>query len=193
MLAAAILGCVALPVDDLPLSDGVISLRRGTAADAAEVTVCLQDPEIPRWTSVPRNYSQADWHAWLTLADQGVAAGTDLPLLVIAANGRVAGAIGVHDIDAARGRAEIGYWVGRAWRGKGVATRAVRLLSDWAVTRLGLQELTILVHRDNAPSRAVPERAGYADSGERLPPPADGLPGGTDAYIRYVYPPPADR
>jgi RimJ/RimL family protein N-acetyltransferase len=56
-------------------------------------------------------------------------------------------------------------------RGRGVATRAVRLLSDWAVRELGLTRVEILVHEDNAPSLRVAEKAGFRDTGEltRLP------------------------
>jgi RimJ/RimL family protein N-acetyltransferase len=191
MLAAAILACVALPLEDLPLSDGVVELRLGTPDDAHEAAACLRDPEIPRWTRVPAGYTKADWHEFLQLAGEGLLDGTDVSLLAVTvADRRIAGAVGLHDIDRDAGRAEIGYWVAARLRGQGIATRAVRLVTAWAVDRLGLRELTILVHRDNVASRRVPERAGYADTGERLPPPAAGLPGGEASYMRYVFPPP---
>lgn len=51
------------PVPDLeaPLSDGVVSLRRFTLDDVAEVTRALQDPEIVKWTaSIPTPYAESD-------------------------------------------------------------------------------------------------------------------------------------
>ena len=64
-------------------------------------------------------------------------------------------------IDREHGSAEIGYWVARAARGRGVATRAVRLVRDWAASELGLTTLELVIHEDNAPSHAVARAAGF--------------------------------
>ena len=64
-------------------------------------------------------------------------------------------------IDRERGTAEIGYWVAREARGRGVATRAVRLVRDWAASELGLTTLELVIHEDNAPSHAVARAAGF--------------------------------
>ena len=61
-------------------------------------------------------------------------------------------------IDRERGTGEIGYWVAREARGRGVATRAVRLVRDWAASELGLTTLELVIHEDNAPSHAVRAR-----------------------------------
>ena len=63
-------------------------------------------------------------------------------------------------------RAEIGYWTAAPARGRGVATRAVALLRDWAQRELGVGELALLAHCDNRPSQGVAERAGFSDTGE---------------------------
>jgi hypothetical protein len=46
-------------------------------------------------------------------------------------------------------------------RGRGVATRALVLFSTWSFHAIGLQELSLLVHRDNIASRQVALHAGY--------------------------------
>ena len=56
------------------------------------------------------------------------------------------------EIDRERGTGEIGYWVAREARGRGVATRAVRLVREWAASELGLTTLELVIHEDNAPS-----------------------------------------
>ena len=81
-------------------------------------------------------------------------------------------------IDREHGSAEIGYWVARAARGRGVATRAVRLVRDWAASELGLTTLELVIHEDNAPSHAVARAAGFTDTGEHRKPPREGLPEG---------------
>jgi RimJ/RimL family protein N-acetyltransferase len=47
---------------------------------------------------------------------------------------------------------EVSHWVDRSARGRGVATRALRLLSDWAFAALELSEIELWTHVDNAPS-----------------------------------------
>jgi RimJ/RimL family protein N-acetyltransferase len=46
-------------------------------------------------------------------------------------------------------------------RGRGVMTRAVRLISRWAIEQLNIQHLEILAHPQNLSSVAVAERAGF--------------------------------
>ena len=69
----------------------------------------------------------------------------------------------------------LGYWIAAPARGRGAATRAVRLLRDWAQQELGLDALEILAHTDNRASQRVAAAAGFVDTGEirsapRMPP-----------------------
>jgi RimJ/RimL family protein N-acetyltransferase len=84
-------------------------------------------------------------------------------------------------IDRAAGTGEIGYWVAREARGRGVASRAVRLVRDWAASALGLTTIEIEAHEDNLGSQAVARAAGFTETGARSVPPREGLPDG-----RYV-------
>jgi RimJ/RimL family protein N-acetyltransferase len=60
---------------------------------------------------------------------------------------------------------EIAYVVDPAARGRGIASSAVRLLSEWAFARLALARLQLAIHPDNVPSRRVAEKAGYVPEG----------------------------
>jgi RimJ/RimL family protein N-acetyltransferase len=71
------------------------------------------------------------------------------------------------ELDREPGYGEIGYWVAAEARGRGVATRAVRLLADWGRAELGLTRIDVLPHRDNAASRRVAEKAGFTETGDR--------------------------
>ena len=53
------------------------------------------------------------------------------------------------ELDRAPGYGEIGYWVAKAARGKGVATRAVVLLRDYAAAELGLELIELIIHEGN--------------------------------------------
>jgi ribosomal-protein-alanine N-acetyltransferase len=82
-----------------------------------------------------------------------------------ALGGGLVGSIGVMRLDDERLVAEIGYWVAKDARGRGIATRAVRLVSRWAVGELGVQRLELMSHVDNAASQAVAEAAGFVHEG----------------------------
>ena len=56
------------------------------------------------------------------------------------------------------------YWLTASGRGRGIATKAVRLLCDWAFTELGLERLTLKTYKANVSSRRVAERVGFRPS-----------------------------
>ena len=63
------------------------------------------------------------------------------------------------------GEAELGYVVAQAARGRGLATRALRLLTDWSFARLRLERLELMISPANTGSERVAERAGYRFEG----------------------------
>jgi ribosomal-protein-serine acetyltransferase len=75
------------------------------------------------------------------------------------------GCIDLHKIDWANGNARIGYWLDEAHSGRGIMTRAVRLLSEYAFEALDLHRIEIHVATENARSRRIPERLGYRMEG----------------------------
>jgi RimJ/RimL family protein N-acetyltransferase len=63
------------------------------------------------------------------------------------------------------GTGELAYVVAPAARGRGIATAALRLFSEWAFARLELTRLQLSIRPDNAASRRVAEKAGYTYEG----------------------------
>jgi len=61
--------------------------------------------------------------------------------------------------------AGLGYWVVPAFRGRSIATAAIRLAVPWAFTELQLQRVEAWVETDNPASRAVLQRAGLQHEG----------------------------
>jgi RimJ/RimL family protein N-acetyltransferase len=174
---------------DPPLSDGVITLRAKTGGDADALTAACQDPEIPRWTRVPVPYRRADALSWIAGTELELDAGVTIDWLAVDPQDRLLGSIAVMQIDRARGTGEIGYWVAREARGRGVAARAVRLVRDWAGAELGLRRLEIVAHEDNRGSQAVARAAGFTRAEERDEAPREGLPEGR--YLVFHWDAPA--
>jgi RimJ/RimL family protein N-acetyltransferase len=77
-------------------------------------------------------------------------------------NGVASGGIGVHPGEGVeRHSAELGYWLGRAYWGEGIATAAVNALVPHALRELALYRLHARVFDDNRASMRVLERCGF--------------------------------
>jgi 8-oxo-dGTP pyrophosphatase MutT (NUDIX family) len=81
----------------------------------------------------------------------------------IESGGRVVGMVRVRDVGESTG--EITYALHREERGRGYATRAVRLLVEYAFGDLGLGRVQARVPPDDAPSVRVARRAGLRNEG----------------------------
>ena len=75
------------------------------------------------------------------------------------------GLVGLVDLDLGTRQGEIGYVVIGEARGRGVAGRALRLVTDWAFDDLELERVELRIDVDNEPSIRVAERAGYRRDG----------------------------
>ncbi|HVP75226.1 MAG TPA: GNAT family N-acetyltransferase [Gaiellaceae bacterium] len=138
------------------LSDGVVTLRPWTEDDAAAIVECVDgDPEIARWLDqIPQPYGLEDALAFIRgLGEQSFAV-TDL------ANGRVLGSIGVRWSDPGD-VGEVGYWLRADARGRGMASRALVLVSRWALSHEGVVRLQLRAAEENRASRRVAEKAGF--------------------------------
>jgi RimJ/RimL family protein N-acetyltransferase len=168
------------------LSDGEITVRGLRESDIPAIVAACQDPEISRWTRVPSPYTREDAKRFIAICVAEAAAGGGIALAVAGADDRLIGTVGLMELGR-EGRGEIGYWTAAEARGRGVTTRAVVLLRDWAHAVLGIGTIDILPHRDNRASQVVAERAGFVDTGEirtirRMP------PGRQEGYKLYVWP-----
>jgi [ribosomal protein S5]-alanine N-acetyltransferase len=141
---------------DFALTDGAVVLRQWRLTDADWYANAARDPEIQRFTTESPTLTAAEVRAAiLGLADQPNAVGL---VICEATTGQRLGNIALrHEATAG----EVSYWVAAPARGRGVATRALRLLSEWAFAALELSVLRLWTHADNAASRRVAERAGY--------------------------------
>ncbi len=135
-------------------------VRPFVAADAASVASAANDRRI--WVQLrdlfPHPYSVADAERYI-----GRVAPVDPPhSLAIIVNGRAAGGVGLQPMtDVNRRTAEIGYWIGADFWGRGIATEAVTLVTDWAFGAHGFLRIFAEPFAGNLASRRVLEKAGY--------------------------------
>ncbi|MEU8598016.1 GNAT family N-acetyltransferase [Streptomyces globisporus] len=180
---------------------GGLRLRRWREEDLPAMLRAYEDPAMRRWLA--SQVSGADGAAdWLEVQRTGWAAGTRFAFAVTE-SGREDGLLGnvvMKQLDLVNGRAEMGYWTTAPARGRGVASRALAALTDWAFTTFaeqGLTRLELLHQVDNVASCRVAERCGYplARVIPALPPdyPLDGHVHVREAPAAAAVSPPADR
>jgi RimJ/RimL family protein N-acetyltransferase len=138
-------------------------LRAPQLEDAKAIAALANDRRIAENTArIPHPYRVSDAESWI------VASAADLEgetYLITLANGSVIGGCGfdIHD-----GAAEIGYWLGTRYWGKGYTTEAVRALIDHAFTNTEHKALQSSVRVTNPASRRVLEKCGYEWTGVAL-------------------------
>jgi len=167
------------PPPDSPLTDGVVILRLPRDADAPSIAVACRDPEIARWIPVPVPYDLEDARTFVAFAVEGWSSGREPTFVIADATNRVlAGAIAIHRRPDEPGKAAVGYWLAAEARGRGFATRAVRLIGHWAfAVEPGLVRMELLTLVGNEASGRVALRAGFRREGilRRYLPFRDGL------------------
>ncbi|MEO7429906.1 MAG: GNAT family N-acetyltransferase [Acidimicrobiales bacterium] len=153
-----------VPLPDPHLADGNLVLRPWAQADATALAAAWADPDVARWTGVPERCDHVAAGRWIAGEADRRARGLALDL-VIEVDGTVAGEIGLAALDPDRRTSEIGWWVGPAHRGRGLAASAARLLADWALSELFVDAVLARCHQDNPASGAVARAAGFVRAG----------------------------
>jgi ribosomal-protein-alanine N-acetyltransferase len=124
-------------------------------ADSREVWLQLRD-------LFPHPYTMEHAREWIASAG-GRDPMTDFAIVV---GDEAVGGIGVRlGEDVGRRSAEIGYWLGEAHWGRGIATEAVNTFSEYAFDAYDLVRLWASVFETNPASCRVLEKAGYVYEG----------------------------
>lgn len=110
----------------------------------------------------PSPYTLADGEAWLARS-----AAEERPTnFAIEVDGAAVGGIGLRlGEDVHRRGAEIGYWLGEAYWGRGIVTEAVGALTRWGIEEFNLVRIDAHVFAPNAGSARVLEKNGYVLEG----------------------------
>jgi RimJ/RimL family protein N-acetyltransferase len=131
----------------------------------AEAAALTEDPDVLRFTRVPEPVPPEFATTWLAAYEAGRRDGTREAFAIVDGDGVFLGMAVAPRIDRPALTAELGYVVARAARGRGVATRALALLTDWAFREQGLLRAELLISVDNDASKRVAERCGYVREG----------------------------
>jgi ribosomal-protein-alanine N-acetyltransferase len=110
----------------------------------------------------PRPYTRADAEWWIAFARWQ----DPQTQFAIEVSGEAAGGIGLElRSDVERCSAEIGYWLGEAFWGKGITTAAVRALSGYGFEAFGLTRIFAIPFASSSASIRVLKKCGYVREG----------------------------
>jgi RimJ/RimL family protein N-acetyltransferase len=157
-----------LPESGPVLEAGELLLRPPSDDDLPELAAAFADPAVARISAMSRfgepPYGEPEARAWLDSHEKARAEGRRL-MLAITEHGVLVGTIDIDGANAGQGRAELGYWVAVAHRGRGVARRAIRATADYALAELGLARIELLIEPHNPASCRAAEAAGFTHEG----------------------------
>jgi glycerol dehydrogenase len=71
------------------------------------------------------------------------------------------GLIGLKSLDNLNKRTEIGYWLSEPFQKKGIVTKAVEVLTDFAFRELNMNRIQIKCATENFRSKKIPQRLGF--------------------------------
>jgi RimJ/RimL family protein N-acetyltransferase len=144
-----------------PIGVRLVPLSTDHVADLAELT---RDPDSVRFTRIPEPPPPDFATTWVQRYVDGRETGEREGYALMDDGGSFAGVGLLPVIDRVAGTVEIGYLVSPWARGRGVATRALSLLTDRAL-ELGAERMVLHIAVANPASQRVAQRCGYVLEG----------------------------
>lgn len=155
-----------LPGTALPTIDaGGLSLRAIEPADADELYRLFGDRGVTRQMSLRRLRSRAEAEAMIADIGRHFREHTLYQWGIAEPDGRLCGTLTLAALDAEQRRAEIGFALLPATRGRGVMVRAATALLEFAFETMRLRRVEADVDPDNEPSIRLLERLGFRREG----------------------------
>jgi len=158
-------------VPSLPVPEGLerdgVALRRLRARDAGAFAAAFrEDPDLGILIGADEDPTENGVRRFIARQPGLRARGEFLGLAVTDDTRRpFLGHVMLHTFAWRHRRAEIGYWLTPAARGRGVGTKAVGLLVDWAFDALELERIEITTTPDNGPARALATTLDFQEEG----------------------------
>jgi RimJ/RimL family protein N-acetyltransferase len=148
------------------LVDGDIRLEPLTATHAAAMDALARDQDVARFTRVPNPVPDGFGTLWVERYTRGRDERTNDGFAIVdSESGDFLGFMALVKLDLETQEAEAGYIVASHARGRSIATRALKLLTDWAFAELPIERIELFIDVENAPSEVVAQRCGYTREG----------------------------
>ncbi len=140
-----------------------VRLRTWDSSDVERLTQLANNINIAKYLTngFPHPYAESDAKKFIEMSnDQNM-------VRAILADEELVGGIGLHkQSDIHEKCAELGYWVGEPFWGKGIATRAIPLIVDEGFRDLGINRIYARTFSNNPGSSRVLEKVGFQYEGK---------------------------
>lgn len=150
------------------LTYGLLTLRPSQESDIEAIYQACQDPIISRFTTVPSNYPKDLAVEFVRSDPFSFRERREFRFVIEHGNGadkKFAGVISLHTINIKNHTAELGYWIEKSMRGKGIGTLATRLITDYGFVTMGFRRIDALADVDNVASQKLLMSAGLEREG----------------------------
>jgi len=159
------------------IQSGPFTLRPLSEADIEAIFISCQDPLIPKFTTLPSNYTRdlaegfvrektpllfAERKAihWVMTINKFI--NEQAPIV----NGETfLGPFSIHGVEEHNHIAEFGYWLNKDVRGHGFTTVATKMITQYAFETVGFKRLAAIVDHENEASKKTLLNAGYLHEG----------------------------
>jgi ribosomal-protein-alanine N-acetyltransferase len=144
-----------------------LSLRKLDMADKDDIVRNINEEFIYNWTlKIPYPYHEKDFMDYLEMTKKSDEEGTYIHLTIhLKGTDEGIGGIGLMDIKKEEGLAEIGYWISKDYRGKGLVPEAIGEIVRYGFEELGLYRIEAVIFAENVSSRRVLEKSGFTFEG----------------------------
>ena len=156
------------PTEIPTLQYGLVTLRPSEEKDIDSIFIACQDPLIPAFTTVPAAYTIDHAIDFVRSDPFSFAERREFRFVIDYGNGndvKFAGVISLHTINIKNHTAEVGYWLEKSMRGKGIGTIAAKMITDYGFKTLGFRRIDGLADVDNTASQKLLTSAGYQKEG----------------------------
>ena len=156
------------PTEIPTLQYGLVTLRPSEEKDIDSIFNACQDPLIPAFTTVPAAYTIDHAIDFVRSDPFSFAERREFRFVIDYGNGndvKFAGVISLHTINIKNHTAEIGYWLEKSMRSKGIGTIAAKMITDYGFKTLGFRRIDGLADVDNTASQKLLTSAGYQKEG----------------------------
>jgi ribosomal-protein-alanine N-acetyltransferase len=149
-----------------PLQTERPTLRVYAPSDIPALMPLIGAREVAATTlRIPHPYTESDAQNFIAGTQESLLSGSELRLgIVLRESGALCGGVGLR-IEADHRRAELGYWIGVPYWGKGYATEASRALVDYGFGTLGLHRIFASHFANNPGSARVLRKIGMRHEG----------------------------
>lgn len=160
---AALDWTIARPI----LETANLLLRPYTLNDAPTVARLAGRREIADTTiSIPHPYPEERARDWISRQCEARSHGREFVFAVVTKPGmQLVGSIGLRDVDQEHGQAEMGFWIGVEYWGRGYATEAAQAVLRFGFETLGLNRIFAHHMLRNPASGRVLEKIGMRKEG----------------------------